>query len=88
MEHEYDHVHFGTHDVDSAPNPEEAEDWKWMEITELSVDVKTNPGAYSSRLAICLDQIVACRERLPTATIKGERGSAQMALNMAPADPA
>ncbi len=88
IEHEYDHVFFGSHAGDPVPNPGEAEDWKWMEITELSVDVKTNPGAYSSWLAICLDQVVACRESRTAAAITSERGSALMSLTMMPADPA
>lgn len=61
-EHEYDHVFFGSHDGAPVPNPEEAEDWKWMGIAELSADVKSNPSAYSSWLAVCLDRVVSCRD--------------------------
>ncbi|TAK47224.1 MAG: isopentenyl-diphosphate Delta-isomerase [Xanthobacteraceae bacterium] len=59
IEHEYDHVFFGHYDGDPRPNPKEAEDWKWADLTELSADVKKHLGSYSFWLAKCLDRVIA-----------------------------
>lgn len=56
IEHEYDHVFFGRYDGVPVPNRNEADDWQWMNMAKLSVDVKRNPGAYSFWLAVCLDR--------------------------------
>ncbi len=61
IEHEYDHVFFGRYDGVPALNRNEADDWKWMEMTKLDADVKQNPDAYSFWLAACLDKVVVCR---------------------------
>lgn len=61
IEHEYDHVFFGRYDGVPVPNRDEADDWRWMDMTQLSADVKRNPGAYSFWLAVCLDRVVAHR---------------------------
>jgi len=59
IEHEYDYVFFGNHDGEPAPNPEEAEDWKWVEMEQLKADLKSNPHAYTFWLAACLDRVIA-----------------------------
>lgn len=64
IEHEYDHVFFGQYDGIPAPNRDEVDDWRWIDMAKLSVDMKQNPGAYSSWLAVCLDRVSACRSRL------------------------
>lgn len=61
IEHEYDHVFFGCSDDEPRPNPDEAEDWKWMDMARLSADVKKSPGSYSFWLAACLDRVMAYR---------------------------
>lgn len=61
IEHEYDHVLFGLYNGKPVLNPEEAEDWNWVDVENLRTDVKRNPGAYSFWLATCLDRVVACR---------------------------
>jgi len=59
IEHEYDYVFFGNYDGEPAPNPEEAEDWKWVEMERLKADLKSNPHAYTFWLAACLDRVIA-----------------------------
>lgn len=59
IEHEYDHVFFGGCSARPSPDPEEADDWKWMDMVDLCADVKKNPGTYSFWLAACLDKVVA-----------------------------
>lgn len=61
FEHEYDHVFFGNYDGEPLLNPAEAEEWKWVEITELSVDVQRCPEAYSFWLLACLEHVISHR---------------------------
>lgn len=61
VEHEYDHIFFGRYDGEPVPNRDEADDWQWMDMEKLSVDVKRNPDSYSFWLAVCLDRVVAYR---------------------------
>ncbi len=58
IEHEIDHVFIGRYDGDPSPNPEEADDWKWIDLETLVNDVKANPAAYSYWLKACLDQVL------------------------------
>ena len=61
IEHEYDHVFFGRHDGDPVPDPEEVEDWRWLDLAELKADLQANPQSYSFWLAVCLDRVIAFR---------------------------
>ncbi|CAI10599.1 putative isopentenyl-diphosphate delta-isomerase (plasmid) [Aromatoleum aromaticum EbN1] len=61
IEHEFDHVFFGNHDGRPVLNPDEADDWKWVDLTELTVDVRKRPETYSFWLAACLDRVISCR---------------------------
>ncbi len=62
VEHEYDHVYFGRYDGLPVLNRDEADDWRWVEMSQLSADVERNPGAYSYWLAACLGRVVAHRK--------------------------
>lgn len=57
-ENEIDHVFVGGYDGNPSPDPEEAEDWKWMDLEALVNDVKTNPESYSYWLRISIDQVL------------------------------
>jgi isopentenyl-diphosphate delta-isomerase, type 1 len=57
-EHEIDHVFIGTFDGDPVPNPEEVDDWKWIEVEQLQRDLQGNPADYSYWLRICIDQVL------------------------------
>ncbi len=46
-EHEYDHVFTGTFDGAVKPNPEEADDYKWIKLADLRADMKNNPDKYT-----------------------------------------
>lgn len=46
-EHEYDHVFTGLFNGNPEPNPEEVEDWKWMDIDLLRHDIKQNAHLYT-----------------------------------------
>lgn len=56
-EHEYDVVFEGRYEGEVKPDPEEAADWKWMEVRELLRDVKNNPGIYTPWFKIILEKL-------------------------------
>ena len=47
IEHELDHVFMGISDSQPSPDPNEVEDWKWMDITKLQKDISENSHAYA-----------------------------------------
>jgi isopentenyl-diphosphate Delta-isomerase len=56
VEHELDHVFIGTFDGSPAVNPEEVEDWKFVNIHDLKNDVQLNPQNYTPWFRIILNQ--------------------------------
>jgi len=54
-EHEFDHVFFGVYEGDIKPDPEEVEDIKWMTISDLQNDMKSNPEKYTAWFRILMD---------------------------------
>jgi len=46
-EHEFDHVFVGTFDGEIEPDPGEVEEWKWVAVDDLLLDVTGNPEKYS-----------------------------------------
>lgn len=57
IEHELDHVYFGFTDELPNPNPEEADDWKYMNMEDLKVDLYSHPDKYTVWLQICFTQV-------------------------------
>jgi isopentenyl-diphosphate delta-isomerase len=47
IEHECDHVLMGQYEGDFKINPEEVEDWKYVDVTDLKNDIKQNPENYT-----------------------------------------
>jgi len=47
IEHEYDHVFFGTHEGVPAPDPSEVESWRWVTMEELRRRLTEEPERYS-----------------------------------------
>ena len=47
IEYEFDHVFSGKFDGNPEPDKTEAEDWKWINLTELKQDVKDSPEKYT-----------------------------------------
>ena len=56
-EHEYLHVLIGKTDQDPKPNPEEVEDWKWVNLEDLKKDIKENPDKYAYWFKVTLNKI-------------------------------
>lgn len=64
FEHELDHVFIGTFEADPVPNPEEVDDWKWVDPEELRRDLKAHPESYVYWLHECLDRVLVERRHL------------------------
>ncbi len=47
-EWEFDHVFFGVYDNNPVLNHEEADDFKWVSLNELKLDIKLNPEKYTA----------------------------------------
>ena len=58
FEHELDFVFVGRYDGQPVPNPNEVEDWKWMDIEELKRDVGKNPEHYTYWFKLILNRVL------------------------------
>jgi len=61
IENELDHVWIGRYDGNPKPNPDEVDDWKWIDLETLINDLKKNPQIYSYWLKICIDRVLEFR---------------------------
>lgn len=59
IEHEFDRVFVGYSDRQPILNPEEAEDWKWIDLKVLQADIQKNPKSYTYWLRDCCDRFIA-----------------------------
>ncbi len=57
-EHEYDHVIFGTYEMNPEPNPDEVQAWKWISLEALKNDLEKKPGAYTPWVRISINDII------------------------------
>ena len=48
IEHENDHIMLGVFDGVPRPNPNEVDEWKWIDIDILFKDMKINPEQYTA----------------------------------------
>jgi isopentenyl-diphosphate delta-isomerase len=55
-EHELDHVMIGYYEEKPEINPEEVEDWKWMDIEEVKSDMLVRPEIYTIWFKIIFDE--------------------------------
>jgi len=56
VEHEFDHIFIGFFEGEAKLNPEEAEDWKWIDPEELKKDLEENPEKYTPWFKLILDR--------------------------------
>lgn len=54
IEHELDHVLFGSYQGTVYPNPDEVMDYKWIDWNELTADITTRPERYTAWLQILI----------------------------------
>jgi len=57
FENEYDHVFFGKFDGEPIPNPEEVDEWKWVDLEDLKKDIRENPSNYTYWLKVSIKKI-------------------------------
>ena len=57
-EWEFDHVFIGRFDGEPEPNPEEVDDWKWMNIDELKKDIEQKPEKYTPWFRTAFERVV------------------------------
>ena len=55
-EHELDHVMIGYYEENPEINKDEVEDWKWMDIDAIKVDMDKNPEIYTVWFRIIFDE--------------------------------
>ena len=58
-EHELDHVLIGTYEGVPKLNLEEADDWKWMSLAEITKDIDANPDLYTVWFKIAFPRLAA-----------------------------
>ncbi len=63
-EHELDHVLVGKFDGEPEPNPEEADEWKWISLEELERDVRENPDNYTPWFKIALEKVIENKDNI------------------------
>jgi isopentenyl-diphosphate delta-isomerase len=56
-EHEFDHVFFGHYDQDPIINPEEVENFVWMDVNKIMNDIEKNPKKYTSWFKIAMKNL-------------------------------
>jgi isopentenyl-diphosphate delta-isomerase len=63
-EYEYDHVFYGEFNGKPRPNPDEIEDWKWVDLSKLMADIESNPDHYTPWFKTAIHRVI---EHLPNA---------------------
>jgi isopentenyl-diphosphate delta-isomerase len=53
-EHELDHVFIGSYDGEASPDPEEADQWKFVPLADLMEDIKVHPDLYTVWMRLIL----------------------------------
>ena len=64
IEHEFDHVLLGFTDVNPKINTKEVEDWKWVDLSFLELDLDKNPGIYTEWFKIIFNRVKGYIENL------------------------
>lgn len=57
-ENEFDHVYFGVSDEIAKPNASEVQNWKYINMDSLILDLEQNPHMYTEWLKICMDKVI------------------------------
>lgn len=58
IEHEYDHVFVGRFEGTPTPDENEVDDWKWINLAALNLDLQDNPEIYTCWFKIALDTLL------------------------------
>lgn len=57
IEHEFDHVYFGTSDLEPLPDPEEVSDWKYENMDKLAQEIIGQPDQFTPWFRICFKEV-------------------------------
>ncbi|MEM3154345.1 MAG: isopentenyl-diphosphate Delta-isomerase [Candidatus Woesearchaeota archaeon] len=57
-EHEFLHVFRGVYDGVPMLNPDEADDWKWMSVSDVKADIRKNPHNYTPWFKLSMERIM------------------------------
>jgi isopentenyl-diphosphate delta-isomerase len=57
IEHEYDHVFIGLTDQVPEINPDEVQEWKYVSIPDLEMEISLKPELYTPWLKICMAEL-------------------------------
>lgn len=63
-EWEVDHVFMGNYDGEVKPNPDEVEEYSWVNVDELQKDIELNPDKYTPWFKIALNRVLDKRGEL------------------------
>ncbi|MGO2102383.1 isopentenyl-diphosphate Delta-isomerase [Psychroflexus halocasei] len=55
-EHEYDYMMVGYYNNTPDVNPEEVNDWKWISLDDLKLDIEKNPNNYTAWFRIIFEK--------------------------------
>jgi isopentenyl-diphosphate delta-isomerase len=58
VEHEYDHVLLGRFNGVPKPNPTEVAEWRWLDLSTVSTDLKTSPELYTYWFRLSFDRFL------------------------------
>ena len=64
IEHEFDHVFVGFTDFNPDINTNEVEDWKWIDLSFLELDLDKNPNIYTEWFKIIFKRVKGYIENL------------------------
>ncbi len=56
-EHELDHLFIGKYEGKVNPDPNEVEDYKWIDMDELKKDIEKNPSKYTEWFKIIIKKL-------------------------------
>lgn len=59
IENEYDHVLVGFFEAVPKPDPAEISEWRWVDLAEVSEDLKKNPENYTYWFRISFERFLA-----------------------------
>jgi len=65
-ENELDHVFLGRYDGKVSADPQEASEWKWVDLPSLLEEVRRHPENYTPWFKIALDRVVEASRSLPS----------------------
>lgn len=56
-EHEFDHIFFGTYNVNPKINADEVDSFSWLTIEDVNQKIKQNPNEFTSWFKIALEKL-------------------------------